>query len=449
VDRVPSTRINPGQPAGRRGLARGELRLYRPPRQCRERPPVSRSISQEQGVFRSLATRRDPVTGAGTVDVAWVIDAVRAVGLVVVLITVCLASPGPATAGARGTAIAVTLGLSAAGWLAWLVAGHRNWITYIGLAVMSAAGGVLAALSPNSPAIVVGCMAAFSAGARLSTPGSLIAVLRTLVAFLVAGEVVNDPIAILLGYSFAFVGLWTVGLTRREYSARAEQAERMLAETRRTRQAETAAVALAERARIARDIHDVLAHSLAAVSVNLQAAEGLLTSGTLPADNPELAKAVECVGRAGNLTREGLAAARRAVLALRDDTAPLPDRLSSLADEYRAIGDLAVDLAVTGVERALPEQASLAAYRTAQEALTNARKHAPGQPVTLRLGFEPAEVTVTVVNPLPLVPARGPLATAGAGYGLAGLRERAALVGCTLEAGPVGDDWRVYLRIPI
>src|SRR5260370_488654 len=85
------------------------------------------------------------------------------------------------------------------------------------------------------------------------------------------------------------------------------------------------------RARIARDIHDVLAHSLAAVSVNLQAAGGLLASDTLPADNPELAKAIECIDRAGTLTREGLAAARRAILALREDAAPLPDQLASLA----------------------------------------------------------------------------------------------------------------------
>ena len=153
-------------------------------------------------------------------------------------------------------------------------------------------------------------------------------------------------------------------------------------------QAESQRAALAERARIARDLHDVLAHSLAAVSVNLQAAEGLLGAGTLPADNPELAKAIECIDRAGTSTREGLAAARRAVLALRDDTEPLPDQLSSLAGEYRADGDMDVDFVVTGQVRPVSAEASLAAYRTAQEALTNARKHAPGQPVTLRLGFE-------------------------------------------------------------
>ena len=214
-------------------------------------------------------------------------------------------------------------------------------------------------------------------------------------------------------------------------------------------QAESQRAALAERARIARDLHDVLAHSLAAVSVNLQAAEGLLGAGTLPADNPELAKAMECIDRAGTLTREGLVAARRAVLALRDDTEPpLPDQLSSLVGGYRTDGDMDVDFAVTGQVRPVSAEACLAAYRTAQEALTNARKHAPGQPVTLRLGFEDGQITVSVVNPLPPQCGQGPLAGSGAGYGLIGLRERAAVAGGALEAGEAAGNWQVSLEIP-
>jgi signal transduction histidine kinase len=399
-------------------------------------------------VFRSIAVRKDPATGAGALDVAWVIDAAVAIGLVVVFITVSFASPGPATSGDRGTAIAVTLGLSVAGWIAWLLARGNPWVMFGGLSVMSAAGGVLAALSWDSAAVAVPCAATFSAGARLRIPASLLVVLRTVIAFVIAAKVVKAPTGVLLGYPFAFVGLWGIGLIRHEYSTRAERAERMLAETRRAHEAETQAAALAERARIARDIHDVLAHSLAAVSVNLQAAEGLLAASTLPAEDPDLAKAIECIERAGTWTREGLAAARRAVLALRDDTAPLPDQLSSLADQYRAVGDLAVDLLVTGEPRPVPAEASLAAYRTAQEALTNARKHSPGQPVTVRLGFEPGQITVDVTNPLPPRRLQAPLADTGAGYGLAGLRERAALAGGTLDAGPVAGNWHVSLRIP-
>jgi len=399
-------------------------------------------------VFRSIAVRKDPATGAGVLDVAWLIDAVGAVGLVVVLITVSLASPGPATDDARGTAIAVTLGLSAAGWIVWMLAGRNPWVVYGGLSLMSAAGGVLAGLSWDSAAVAVPCAATFSAGARLRIPASLTVVLRTVIAFVIAAEVVKAPTGVLLGYPFAFVGLWGIGLTRHQYSTRAEQAERILAETRRAHEAETQAAALAERARIARDIHDVLAHSLAAVSVNLQAAEGLLAASTLPAENLDLGQAMECIERAGTLTREGMAAARRVVLALRDDAAPLPDQLSSLADQYRAVGDLAVDFTITGEVRPVSAEASQAAYRTAQEALTNARKHAPGQPVTLRLGVEPDQIRVDVVNPLPPRRAQGPLADTGAGYGLVGLRERATLAGGTLDAGPTAGNWQVSLRIP-
>jgi signal transduction histidine kinase len=399
-------------------------------------------------VFRSIAVRKDPATGAGSLDVARVIDAVGAVGLVVVLITVSVANPGPATDDPRGTGIAVTLGLSVAGWIVWMLAGRNPWVAYGGLSLMGAAGGVLAALSWGSAAVAVPCAATFSAGARLRIPASLSVALRTVIAFVIAAKVVKAPTGVLLGYPFAFVGLWGVGLIRHEYSTRAEKAERMLAETRRAHEAETQAAALAERARIARDIHDVLAHSLAAVSVNLQAAEGLLAASTLPADDPDLAKATECIERAGTWTREGMAAARRAVLALRDDTAPLPDQLSSLADQYRAVGDPAVDFTVTGDVRPVSAEATLAAYRTAQEALTNARKHSPGQPVTVRLGFEPERLTVDVINPLPARRIPGPLAGAGAGYGLTGLRERAALAGGTLEAGPHAGNWHVSLRIP-
>ena len=398
-----------------------------------------------------LATRRDPATGTSVVSVTRVIDLIRACGLVVVIVTVSLASPGPSSDDARGLAIAITLGLSAAAWVAWMLSGstgERRWLNLGSLIVMGGAGGALAGLSPNSPAVAVGCAATFSAGVRLRTEGSLAITAETVAAFLITGLATGAPAGALLGYTFAYAGLWSVALTRREFLVRAEQAERMLAETQRAREAETQAAALAERARIARDIHDVLAHSLAAVSVNLQAAEGLLASDTLPADNPELAKAVECIDRAGTLTREGLAAARRAILALREDAAPLPDQLASMAAQYRADGDQAVDFTVTGTPRPLSEQVTQVAYRTAQEGLTNARKHAPGQPVTLGLGFEPGHVTVSVTNPLPPPGAEAPLAATGAGAGLTGLKERAALVGGTLEAGPADGTWRVCLRIP-
>ena len=394
-------------------------------------------------------SRRDQATGA--ISVTRLIDLIRACGLLVVIVTVSLASPGPRSDGAIGVAIAVMLALSVVAWIAWMLSGStgdRHWLSVGSLIAMGGVGGALAGLSPNSPAVAVGCAATFSAGVRLRTEGSLAVTAETIAAFLITGLATGAPAGALLGYTFAYAGLWSVALTRREFLVRAEQAERMLAETQRAREAETHAAALAERARIARDIHDVLAHSLAAVSVNLQAAEGLLTAESLPADNPELAKAVECIDRAGTLTREGLAAARRAILALREDAAPLPDQLASLAAQYQAAGDTAINLTVTGLPRPLSEQVTHVAYRTAQEGLTNARKHAPGQPVTLGLGFEPGQVTVSVANPLPPAGHTGPLAETGAGAGLTGLKERAALAGGTLEAGPADGTWHIDLTIP-
>ena len=142
---------------------------------------------------RSLTTRMDPVPGARSVTAARVIDTVRSVGVVVVMITVSLARPGPATPGPRGTAIAVMLAVSAAAWITWILSDGRDRLNAASLVVMGAAGGVLAGLSPNSPAVAVGCVAVFSAGARLSTMASLGITAGTLSGFLTTGLVVRHP----------------------------------------------------------------------------------------------------------------------------------------------------------------------------------------------------------------------------------------------------------------
>ena len=386
-------------------------------------------------------------------DLPPAIGLVRVLVLVMVLVTVPLAEPHPGQ-GAGGVVVAVALVLSAGAWLAWMFAERTHPVLLPALIVMAAAGGVLAGVSWRSPAVAVGCVVTATAGVRLETEASLAITAETIAAFLIGGIAAGAPAQTLAGYPAAFLGLWAFGLTRRAYVLRAEQAEEALEQARRAHNAETQAAALAERARIAREIHDVLAHSLGAVSVNLQAAEGLLSS--LPDDSPELAKAIECVERAGAFTREGLAEARRAILALRDtaDSGPaapvrsLAEQLRALTDEYRADGDAPADFSVAGEPRPVGAEAGLTAFRTAQEALTNARKHAPGQPVSVTLRFDPEATTVHVVNPLPPKGAGGSLAHSGAGYGLAGLRERAALIGGTLITGPADGQWSVCLTIP-
>jgi signal transduction histidine kinase len=420
------------------------------------------------------------------IDVPPAIQAVRFIVLVIVVVTVPFATPHLGEGG-QGTATAVALAVSAVAWAIWNFAGDRPRLWLAMLAVMGAAGGALAGLSSLSTAVAVGFVVTVSAGARLSAEVSVAIVAETVAAFLIAGLVTGTPSEALIGWTAGFIGMWAFGLTRRAYLLRAVEAEQALEQARRAYTAETTAAALAERARIAREIHDVLAHALAAVSVNLQAAEGLLDA--VPDKGPELAKVVECVERAGALTKEGMAEARRAILALRDDSADAPagyasraadhpadpeaapkagaataargaadspdpaaerltSRLRALADEYRAAGDVAVEFTVAGTPRPLGAERALTTYRTAQEALTNARKHAPGQPVTLTVTYTPDAMTLQVSNPLPPAGTEGPLAHAGTGYGLTGLRERAALVNGTLTAAPGDGQWTVRLTLP-
>jgi signal transduction histidine kinase len=398
------------------------------------------------------------------IEVPLAVQVVRLLVLVVVIVTVPFASPRIGDGG-RGIAVGVALGLSTVAWLIWNFAGDRPRLWLAMLAVMGAAGGALAGLSSLSTAVSVGFVVTVSAGARLSAEMSVAIVAETVAAFLIAGIVSGAAAEAIIGWTSGFIGLWAFGLTRRAYLLRAVEAEQALEQARRAHAAETQAAALAERARIAREIHDVLAHALAAVSVNLQAAEGLLDA--VPDKGPELAKAVECVERAGALTKEGMAEARRAILALRDDSTDAPggyaaqagapgaaaaerltSRLRDLVDEHRAAGDTAVEFTVAGTPRPLGADRALTAYRTAQEALTNARKHAPGQPVSLTVTYAPGEMTLQVSNPLPPAGTEGPLARAGAGYGLSGLRERAALVNGTLAAAADDGQWKVRLTLP-
>ncbi len=423
--------------------------------------PASERRGRSPGLLAGL--RRGPEITPISVPPA--VGFIRFAVIVMVAVTVPLFTRHFGS-GALGIATATALAVSAVAAAAWQFGESRPRLWLAAFVVMGAAGGTLAGLSSLSTAVAIGFIVAITAGARLPTEVSLGVVAETVAAFLIAAIASGAPAEAIVGWSVGLIGLWAFGLTRRAYLLRAVEAEQALEQARRAHAAETQAAALGERARIAREIHDVLAHALAAVAVNLQAAEGLLDA--LPGKGPELAKAIECVERAGALTKEGMAEARRAILALRDDgTALYPDppapdypgagqpgggqlavRLRALADEHRAAGDAAVEFTVTGTPRPLGTDASLTAFRTAQEALTNARKHAPGQPVCLAVGYAAADMTLLVSNPLPAPDGAPPLARAGAGYGLTGLRERAALAGGTLTSGPSGGQWEVCLRLP-
>jgi signal transduction histidine kinase len=333
----------------------------------------------------------------------------------------------------RGLVAAVLLAITVTGWL-WLlfeVGGARSAVP-AGLLVCGLAGTALTIAAPHSPAIAILSVAVVRAAVAWRPAWSVAFAFVIAVGYLVGH--LGDTSGWLFAGPAVVVTALLVGFVRRQNDELAAQAQCSRDERAR-------AGALDERARIAREIHDVLAHSIAALSVQLETADALLDAGR--AD-----QAHASVRRAGQLAKEGLAETRRAIGALRGDTLPLPDLLDALAAAYRADLDAPATVEVTGDRHELRADVSLTLYRTAQEAVTNVRKHAPGAPVDIALHYEPGEVTLAVTNGS-AAPGVRPLASSGGGYGLTGLRERAELAGGTAGAGPAGAGWRVDVRIPV
>jgi signal transduction histidine kinase len=370
--------------------------------------------------------------------------AFRAGCLGLVLADISLGRPAPGLSGAH---LVVLIGLVPAS-LAWLVHSHSGAIDHrVVLLVLAAGmvgGGLVALTSPSSAALALPGVIALLAGGSLSMPeaaGVAACGLATFAAGSLAGAAAGFSLA---GSCLVVVGGLFAGLWRRQYLVRAEQAELAATQTRLAEREHVRAEVLEERTRIAREIHDVLAHTLGGLVVQLDAADALLGDGGDPEGGRNL------VAGARHLAVEGLDETRRAITALRTDPVALPEALAALAASE---GSAPVSNQVQGSPRQLPPEASLAVYRTAQEALANARKHAPGAPVAMTLSFGQHQTVLQVANARPPGDAGGaparPLAATGGGYGLDGLTERAELLGGTLRAGSDQQGcWTVELRIP-
>jgi signal transduction histidine kinase len=191
-----------------------------------------------------------------------------------------------------------------------------------------------------------------------------------------------------------------------------------------------------ERNRLGREIHDVLAHTLGAVSVQLSTLDSCVAAGAAPADVRDRIEAIH------RLVDEGLGEARDAVRALRDQGPPLVRRLRRLCELHDAT------FGVHGQALALRPDATLTLYRVAQEALTNAEKHAPTALISVCLSFDADLVGIRIDSERPDPESSSPLASAGGGYGLIGMHERVQLAGGSFEAGPTEDGWRVIADIP-
>jgi signal transduction histidine kinase len=213
-------------------------------------------------------------------------------------------------------------------------------------------------------------------------------------------------------------------------------------ELQASRAAESRAAALAERGRLSREMHDVLAHSLSALALQLE------TTRLLARDRGVSDEITQAIDRAHHLAVSGLDEARRAIAAERGEELPGPERIAALAEAFQEQSGLPVAVRVLGQPRALAPEARLAVYRTAQEALTNVRRHATAERVDLRLDYS-SDSTLLVVEDH-AVSGSPPPAAIGLtrGYGLTGMRERAELLGGELLAQPTSTGFRVELRLP-
>ncbi|GGM31792.1 sensor histidine kinase [Dactylosporangium sucinum] len=320
------------------------------------------------------------------------------------------------------------------------------WFPVAGSAVVALAFPIAVAGGLNGPtgAAVFGFFLAPGwAGYRRAAPSwpaplaaQLMASLGTWIAGRAAGSTVAGLGAMAWENLFFGVlcwGAWGVGLLARRLRDRAELMARLAQAVEAEREAREAAVVAEERQRIARDMHDAVAHSISVMVLQLGAVRATLPAGTPQAD---MLLGVERLGR------ESVQELRALVGVLREPvSAPQPSlaRTQDLVDDVRSAG-LPVDLTVDGDLTAVPRAVDINAYRVLQEALTNVLKHAGPVPTTVKVGVSATGTTITVENE-PGGAAAEPSGERGAvaGHGLAGMRERVAVFGGTVAANPTGD----------
>jgi signal transduction histidine kinase len=313
------------------------------------------------------------------------------------------------------------------------------------LGTIALVSGAAAATRTGGNFLGLAFIAAISAGSADSLVVGWVVAGLGMLGFESVALPVGTGIGAIIVYPGTLLAGLLLGLNRRDHRIRAEQSAVLLAKAEQLREEQATVATLDERARIAREIHDVLAHSLGALALNIQAARAVLT------DQHDEARAVELLDQAQRMATDGLGETRRAVHALRGETLPLSAGLAELSAAHQRRHGASVTFEVTGAPRPLPPDAGLAITRTAQEALVNTAKHAPRQPIQIRLDYAEASTSLKVVNHLAENGQGGGaagLATVNGRYGLTGLRERLLLLDGTLSAGRTGGDWVVVAEVP-
>jgi len=390
----------------------------------------------------------------------------RPLGWVLIAIVVTAginSSPGPGLTGAGlGVSLALALyavAVAATVAVAWARRGYAVQLALIGL--IGGCGVALAALQPHGPAELAASVGVWIAAVRLPLRPGVVAGAVITGALALTIALTQHPAAQPALYAVLLCLLLAVtGQFIRRGRESQDRTEMLMAQLQDAREAEAAAAALAERSRIAGELHDVLAHALSGLAIQLQGARKLAGRESASAG---LRGALE---RSAELAREGLADARQAVGALRGDPLPTVDQVGTLVEDFQRDTGAEATLRIDGTPRALPTDASLALFRGAQEALTNIARYAPGTAVAVTVRYGPGHTVLAVEDRRCPSGAAGAVAGAagavagaarasssllaevGGGHGLTGMRERAARAGGTARAGPTADGWLVELEVP-
>jgi signal transduction histidine kinase len=368
----------------------------------------------------------------------------KLVAVVVVAVVVAMSfteHPAPSLTGS-GLGVSLSLAVMVAATTT-LVLRVEAAITGVAVAGLIVATACLVWLQPGGDAEPAMFVAVAFAGIRFAETPSLVALGLAAVAYVGPALHVDRGAARIVGTELGIAAFYLVARFGRSAAEAHEQTRHLLLELQASRNAEAEAAMLRERSRLARDMHDVLAHSLSGLLLQLEGARMLSTQ---PEAQGQLPPALD---RAHHLARAGLEEARRAIAALRDEDLPGPDGLEQLATDFEDDSHVCTSLEITGTARELDSETSLTIYRVAQEALTNIRRHATPDTVEVSLRYDPGGTRLTVRDHAQMRPT-GTVSSPpnGGGYGLTGMRERAELLGGSLNADRTPDGFRVELWLP-
>ncbi len=336
------------------------------------------------------------------------------------------------------------------------------WVQVAGLTVFGVACGVFLFAPPAPPPVAAALFAAsglavvmmywaqpsgvpvgmfvLAAFATMRPPLLLMLIVLAAIAGLFCAlqvpsghESVATAAAVLAGMIF-FSGVGVLLLSERRQR---ERIAALLMQLEAARESEHAASALAARTTAAREVHDVLAHSLSGLIIQLEAAR---LQGKATRADPLLQSSVDNALRSA---RSGLTEAKRAVAALRGERPQGPADIPSLIEEHRLATGAPITFEVIGDPHEMGDEAGLALYRATQEALSNVRKHAPGAAVEVQLNWYLDRVALTVTNPLTRESTNSP------GWGLAGIQERLEALHGTMHVAQAGGAYAVRVEVPV